>query len=196
MSLANVGTYTLRGEAEVARARLNAADIDAMVIVENEGGLNPGFYRDYGVRVVVDEGQLVEARRLLGILPLDPQVVAAVRQHARFCAPDEACGLLAMDALGDVRMVYCCTNVDRSPSRFTVAPEEHFRAICHAEGNGWEIGGSFHSHPKADARPSSTDVDLWPEPMWVQLIVGGDGEVRGYRLVDGRPQELMIEPSR
>ena len=30
---------------------------------------------------------------------------------------------------------------------FLVDPVEHFAALQHAEGNGWTIGGVFHSHP-------------------------------------------------
>lgn len=115
--------------------------------------------------------------------------------HARFCAPDEACGLVAMDAGHRPRMVYCCTNVDRSPRRFTVSPQEHFAAIRHAEAHGWTIGGAFHSHPSSPPRPSPTDVAGALDPTWVHFIVGPlrVPEVRAFRIVDGVVDELAID---
>lgn len=115
-------------------------------------------------------------------------------QHARFCAPEEACGLLAIDEAGVVRMVYCCTNVEASPLRFTVDPEEHLNAWRHADARGWDIGGVFHSHPRAEAWPSPTDIERAPDPMWWYVIVGGDG-VRAFR-IDGTAREVPLAVSR
>ena len=118
------------------------------------------------------------ARSVLGfgpagpILELPPQVTEAMIAHARFTYPEEACGLLAVDDSGDVRMVYCLTNVERSRYRFTVDPNEHYRAWRHAERNGWEIGGAFHSHPATAAHPSSTDISGALDPTWIHVIVG------------------------
>ncbi len=118
---------------------------------------------------------------------LDPQVREAIVGHARWCAPHEACGLLAVDAGDRVRMAYCLTNVDASPERFTVAPHEHLGALRHAERNGWVIAGSFHSHPAAPAVPSGRDVAGALDPTWLYLIAGPlpDPEVNAYRIVDG-----------
>ncbi len=63
--LATVAVYETRGDAEITRALLQDAGIDALVQADDEGGLNPGFYRDYGVRVVVRPGDAVAARELL-----------------------------------------------------------------------------------------------------------------------------------
>ncbi len=119
---------------------------------------------------------------------LHPELVAAIVQHMRFCAPDEACGLLAVDASGEPVMAYCLTNVDHSPRRrFTVDPAEHFRAMRHAEANGWAIGGSFHSHPRGRAVPSPVDVAAALDPTWWYVVAGPASrpEVRAYRIVEG-----------
>lgn len=63
--LATVASFSTRGEAEVARAMLAASGIEAVVRPDDEGGLNPGFYRDYGVRIVVRSSEAVEARAAL-----------------------------------------------------------------------------------------------------------------------------------
>ena len=77
-------------------------------------------------------------------LAMPEQMHSAMVNHAEFCFPEEACGLIAVDADDALRMVYATTNTDRSRVQFTVSPEEHFGAIRHAERNGWTIAGSFH----------------------------------------------------
>jgi proteasome lid subunit RPN8/RPN11 len=192
--------YLTRGDAEVARARLVGEGINAVVIADNEGGLNPGFYAHYGVRVVVRSEDLDRARSALGddvpAVRVHPEMAEAIVQHGRFAAPDEACGLFAVDDAGDLRMVYCLTNVDRSALRFTVAPHEHYHAWKHAERNGWRIGGVFHSHTESAAEPSEADVTGALDPSWVYMIVGPmsapEPQVRAYRIVHGEVEEMTI----
>ena len=195
-----VRVYLTRGDAEVARARLVGEGIDAVVMADNEGGLNPGFYAHYGVRVVVRSEDLDRARSALGddvpSVRVHPEMAEAIVQHGRFVAPNEACGLLAVDQAGDMRMVYCLTNVDRSALRFTVAPHEHYHAWKHAERNGWRIGGVFHSHTESAAEPSPADVAGALDPSWVYLIVGpmtaSEPQIRAYRIVHGDVEEMTI----
>jgi len=67
--LVTVATFLHRGEAEVARARLADAGLTALVIADDEGGLNPGFFRDYTIRLVVQTGDDVDAAQLLAEAP-------------------------------------------------------------------------------------------------------------------------------
>jgi proteasome lid subunit RPN8/RPN11 len=117
-------------------------------------------------------------------LRLPDQVSRAILAHAAWCAPDESCGLLAFDESGRIRFAYPLTNVDPSPVTYTVDPEEHFRAMRHAEEHGWEIEGVFHSHPKGPASPSIIDLRRAPDPTWVYLITDLD-EVAAFRLDEG-----------
>lgn len=116
-------------------------------------------------------------------------IYQAMVAHARFEFPNEACGLLAADESGELRMCYSLTNADRSPVSFTVDPTEHFRAMQHAERNGWELAGVFHSHTHTDAVPSATDRRQALEPDWLYVVVGPSTSdqpgVRAYRIVDG-----------
>jgi [CysO sulfur-carrier protein]-S-L-cysteine hydrolase len=127
-----------------------------------------------------------------------PDLVArAVEAHVRTCLPEEACGLLAFDAGGRMRFAYPLTNADRSPVSFTVAPDEHFGAVRHAERNGWEVMGAFHSHPATEPVPSETDVARAPDTDWVHLLAGMDGDavvIRAFRSVDGRVSEIPVHP--
>lgn len=128
-------------------------------------------------------------------LGIDTEICEAMVAHARFCFPEEACGLIAVDGDALPRMVYATTNVDRSRVRFTVSPKEHFSAIRHAERSGWTIAGSFHSHPDSGAFPSAGDIEGALDPDWLYIIVGlGNGapDVRGFRIRDFQVAEVTL----
>ena len=128
---------------------------------------------------------------------LPDQIREAMVAHARFAAPEEACGLLAADADGRLRMAYCLTNLDASPDAYALDPSEHIKALHHAERHGWRLAGVYHSHPQGTAVPSPTDVAKALEPEWLYAIVGLAGaepEVRGFQIRDGRvAEEPMVE---
>ncbi len=120
-------------------------------------------------------------------------IYQAMVAHARFTYPEEACGLLAGDAAGNLRMAYCLTNAERSESSYTIEPTEHFGALRHAEARGWDLVGVFHSHPRSAPYPSAKDRRLAAEPDWLYVIVGGSGEVRAFRLRDEGFYEVELE---
>lgn len=104
--------------------------------------------------------------------------------------------MLAADPDGELQMAYCLSNVESETSRFTVDPAEHFGAMRHAESRGWEITGSFHSHPHSEATPSGADVAGALDPEWVYLIAGPITDVvpvRAFRIRSGVVAEIGIE---
>ena len=116
--------------------------------------------------------------------------------HSGFSLPDEACGLLAGDEAGRLRMAYCLSNIDSSPVSYTVDPGEHLAAWRHAERNGWELSGVFHSHVTGDAVPSATDVTGALDSTWLYVIVGRASSrptVRAYWIREGRVVEEPLE---
>jgi [CysO sulfur-carrier protein]-S-L-cysteine hydrolase len=112
------------------------------------------------------------------------------------CHPEEACGLLAGIPGGGLRMAYPLTNALHSPDRYTIEPTEHFRALQHAERQGWELVGAFHSHPRGEAVPSATDVRLAGEPDWLYVVVGmaevRRPVVRAFRIRSGTATEVEL----
>jgi proteasome lid subunit RPN8/RPN11 len=92
-------------------------------------------------------------------------------------------------------MVYCLTNAEHSESSYTIDPTEHFRALQHAESQGWQLVGAFHSHPRSHAFPSATDLRLAAEPEWYYLIVGlvPSPEIRGFCLRKGTVSEVRLQ---
>lgn len=171
---ATVAVYDVRSDGEIARVRLAADGIDAWLSIDDEGGLNPGFYARYGVRLVVRSEDLEDACVSLGIerVSVPSQVADAMFKHAGWAYPEEACGLVAFDELGVPKLTACLTNADQSADRFTIAPAEQFGAITLAEAHGLSIGAVFHSHPQSDAYPSSEDISGGGDPEWLHFIVG------------------------
>jgi [CysO sulfur-carrier protein]-S-L-cysteine hydrolase len=193
-----IQVYPFRWEAELAVARLAADGIRAAIRADDEGGLSPGFFTRFGVRVVVGEDDLEDAYESLGIerVSFRREIVQAMFAHAVWSSPDEACGLVAMDDDGDVKMVFCLTNVDASEHRFTIDPVEHYGCIRYAEANGWHIGGVFHSHTRSDAYPSDADIAGGGDPDWLQVIVGPvvgpSPTIRVFRFDGGHVSEVSV----
>jgi [CysO sulfur-carrier protein]-S-L-cysteine hydrolase len=122
-------------------------------------------------------------------------VPAAVRReleaHADAEAPNEACGLLAFRD-GVAERYLPGTNDAASPYRFQLrpgSPDDFF-----LEDDGYEIA-VFHSHPTDKAEPSRTDIaniGLWEGKPYL-ILSRPTGELRAWRIVDGRAEELAIE---
>ena len=195
--LVTVAVYSTRSDAEIVRARLVSDGIEAIVVADDEGGLNPGFYSSYGVRVVVAAADLADARESVGveIIEIPDEAMHLMVAHARAWAPNEACGLVA--GTGDVvTKVYQLVNADPGPDRFTLDPYEHFAAWQDADDHGWDILGTFHSHPAAPPIPSPSDIGGGGDPAWVNLIVGVENDrisVSAYRYADGVASTVEIE---
>jgi proteasome lid subunit RPN8/RPN11 len=194
---ATVRVFGYRSDAEIARARLDADGIPSRVAADDEGGLNPGFFSTYGVRLVVDRSDLPDALESLGIerVAFPRAIVDAMVIHARAFAPLEACGLLLFE--GDRPVFACClTNEAASAHRFTISPAEHHGVLRFAEANGWSIGGVFHSHPRSEAYPSGSDVAGGADSRWLHVIVGpltrGSPRLRAFRIGEDGITEVVV----
>ncbi len=111
--------------------------------------------------------------------------------HARDGLPNEACGLVAFrDGVADRYLPG--ENALESPYRFELRPSDP--ADFFLEDEGYELA-VFHSHPESEPRPSRTDVaniGLWEGRPY--LIMRADtGELRGWRIQDGRVDPLLLE---
>lgn len=196
-----VAVYPVRSDADIAVARLSADGIVATIHQDDEGGLNPGFFKRYGVRVNVRPDDLEDAFRSLGIerIVVPQGVAAGMYAHAGWCFPEEACGLVAFDADGVPAIAVSLTNTARSSHRFTIDPAEHFGVIGLSEKLNLSVGGVFHSHPNSDAVPSAADISGGGDPDWVHFIVGpvagGRAHLRAFRVVGEAVEELSIVES-
>jgi proteasome lid subunit RPN8/RPN11 len=127
------------------------------------------------------------------VVRLSEDLRRRIVDHCLTEAPNEGCGLLAMDG-DEVTEVYPTGNLDASPVGYTIPPEEHFAALSDAESRGWSLGGVFHSLSTGGPRPSIIDAQRALDPEWHYLVVGlrDEPEVRAWSIRDGRIDEVQL----
>lgn len=127
-------------------------------------------------------------------LVLPRSVRDAFMVHLIKAAPHEGVGLLAV---GDVvpteqglevraERFYPGTNVDRSPSRYTMDAGEVVRAFRDMQDAGLRHGAIVHSHLKGPATPSVTDIReaMYPDVLMVIVSLADQPATTGvWRLV-------------
>lgn len=103
-------------------------------------------------------------------LTLSPAVADAVMAHARAELPNEACGLISGSlATGRATTFHPARNVEASPLRYNVHPEDLVRITFDIEDAGEDLVAIFHSHTRSPAVPSATDrrTAMYPEPFYL-----------------------------
>jgi [CysO sulfur-carrier protein]-S-L-cysteine hydrolase len=124
--------------------------------------------------------------------PLLDEIVA----HARDDVPNECCGMVA-GSNGTATQVYRARNVEASPFRYTIHPQDQFRITMEIEDSGEEIAAIYHSHTKSPAEPSQTDINLaenWPDPLYLicSLADPEAPDVRAFAIRDGGVEEAEL----
>lgn len=105
--------------------------------------------------------------------------------EARAAVPRECCGLLVGAGLRVTRLA-AARNLAASPSRYDIAPEDHFAALRSARAEGLAVVGAYHSHPSSPPVPSPTDrAEAVPDFLYVIVGLAPAPAVRAWRLVDG-----------
>ena len=120
--------------------------------------------------------------------------------HAREEAPNECCGVVAVQAGSPVRAatVHRAVNIAASPLRFEVDGRQLLQTIEEIEGAGSELGAIYHSHTRTAPFPSQTDINFaanWPGVEWIIVGLAGRAapEVRSYVIDGGAVREVRIE---
>ena len=113
--------------------------------------------------------------------------------HALAEAPNECCAVVGMD--GDrASSVYLARNRFESPMRFEIHPQDLLAIYTQAEERGEDLA-IYHSHPKTEAYPSPTDVNLargWPGAPWLICSLADEPVVRAFRLSDEAVEEVEL----
>ncbi len=119
-------------------------------------------------------------------------------EHAREDAPNECCGILA-GASSAVQHVYRARNIDRSPVKYTIDPQDMARIFSDADKAGQEILAFYHSHTFSEAYPSVTDVKLAPpsdlfdyQYVIVSLADSANPVVRSFRIEGKQVVEVKV----
>jgi proteasome lid subunit RPN8/RPN11 len=116
--------------------------------------------------------------------------------HAREEAPNECCGVLAVQD-GRAVAAHRAVNAAASALRFEIDGREAMRLIDQIEDAGLELGAIYHSHTRTAPYPSQTDINFaanWPGVEWV--IVGladpANPVIRSYLIEEGRVREVAL----
>ncbi len=124
------------------------------------------------------------------------QNINQILAHAQSSDESEICGFISAEN-GRVSRVYPVENVASSPACFYRMDEkQQIRALREMREAGETLFGIYHSHPTTEAAPSMTDIKeaAYPEAIYfiVSLNTVGVLEMRGFRLRDGKVEELVL----
>ena len=107
-------------------------------------------------------------------------------QHANKQDPYEACAILlgnTDEETWETTEIFLAKNTDKSEINFTISNEQLLEGYNIAEEKKLSVVGIFHSHPKSEPSPSSTDVQFMkvnPVP-WV-IYSGLTNDMKAYLL--------------
>ena len=106
--------------------------------------------------------------------------------HANEQNPYEACAILLGnkdEKIWETTEIFLTENIEKSEINFTVSNEQLLEGYKMAEEKGLDVVGIFHSHPKSEPSPSTTDIKFMkgnPVP-WV-IYSGLTQEMKAYIL--------------
>jgi proteasome lid subunit RPN8/RPN11 len=96
--------------------------------------------------------------------------------HSHKEEPNESCAILYGDKNNEtytVKEIWLTENIDSSPVEFTLSQDQVWEMDQKRKELNLEIMGIFHSHPKSEAFPSSTDKKFMENNPYVWIIYSG-----------------------
>ena len=129
----------------------------------------------------------------VGLVLLAPAALDDMLQHARDEAPNECCGLL-VGRRGVLERALRARNLQSSPTRYLIDPEDYFAAIRAARSEGRRVIGAYHSHPASAPAPSPSDIaEATGGPDFLYVIVSPKGaRALAYCLKNGEANFLEL----
>ncbi|MBK9315237.1 MAG: M67 family metallopeptidase [Acidobacteria bacterium] len=122
-------------------------------------------------------------------------ILNAILEQAGSASPSECCGLLS----GTDNTVDLCHPLrNNSPEphlRYFASPEDLFEAMREMREEGRSLVAIYHSHPRGQAYPSQTDIELafYPDVAYLIQSLDPQPEIRAWRIVDRTVSEIKIE---
>ncbi|MBF8266570.1 MAG: peptidase [Dehalococcoidia bacterium] len=130
------------------------------------------------------------------MLYIDQKYAREMVAHALEDDPNECCGILA-GKKGRVQKLYRMANVEASPYRYRMDPQELLKVYLEIDNSGWDIVAFYHSHTHSEAYPSATDLRLatWPEVRYVliSLLDKENPPIRAFHIENGNIIEEELE---
>ena len=133
-------------------------------------------------------------------LAVPPAIAEQLMEHARAELPNEACGLLAGSlATGLATGFHPARNVEASPLRYNVHPEDLVRITFAIDDAGEDLVAIFHSHTRSAAVPSATDrrSAMYPDAVYLLAsLADADAPparaLRAWRIRGGEAVEVPL----
>jgi proteasome lid subunit RPN8/RPN11 len=127
---------------------------------------------------------------------LPRQLVNQILDHSQTSPDVEVCGLIAARNGRPIRAI-AIDNVSDQPQRlFAMDPASQIEAQRKMRGQGEELFGIYHSHPRSPAEPSAIDLEqaAYPEALYIIVSLQTQDvlEMRGFRLQNGRAIEVRL----
>jgi len=132
------------------------------------------------------------------LLLVDRQALTVLQRVMAAARPAEGCALLlgTTGTSWHLQRVWPCLNcwpeVAERGRRFALDPREQLLAQRWARRAGMRVLGCAHSHPRSEAVPSSTDLDLTLAPSL--LLIQGDNRAWRAWWHSDEPQGLRELP--
>lgn len=121
-------------------------------------------------------------------------VRASIQEHALLARPSECCGLLS-GSNGLITDIHPLRNDAEKPeTRYFATPEELFAAMRRIRETGQSLLGVYHSHPRTQAYPSASDVEMafYPEAFYFIISLDPQVELRAFKIEDSRIEDVEI----
>lgn len=130
------------------------------------------------------------------IVRIRTEIFTQIQHETLLHADMESCGLLAgSDEI--ITRAFPATNSLASATAYEVAPVELFRLMKQIRAAGLQMMGIYHSHPKGDNSPSSSDIARAHYPDAAYFIISplpsAAHAVRAFSIRNGEVTELKIE---
>jgi len=130
------------------------------------------------------------------ILQLTSEQVRILRKEAKYKYPVETCALL-FGRLAEEKVVVTkivlATNILQSTTRFQTDPQLVFDSFEHAEREGLQFIGLFHSH-RAPHSPSAIDIRymrFWGNAVW-QILSSTDNDMATFQMVNCEIRRMRV----
>jgi proteasome lid subunit RPN8/RPN11 len=128
------------------------------------------------------------------IIRITEPVRLAMQDHALRARPAECCGLLS--GRGTViTNLHALRNEAATPlTRYFASPEDLFSAMRRIREAGEWLMGIYHSHPRAPAYPSASDVGMafYPEAVYFIISLEPQIDLRAFRIAGNNIEEVNV----
>lgn len=114
-------------------------------------------------------------------LRLPKAMLENIRAHALEQPEFEVCGLLG-GVEDEMRMLARCSNHGTNPRvHFRIDQFDQYKIEREFADKGCKVRGVYHSHPRRDAIPSVTDLQMIPPELFSVIYSLPDDQVQVYR---------------